>query len=333
MVGDKEVEETISKSTSTPLMGLPLLPPPNKSQANKPQTKTKDLFEKAEKQLSEMLALPILFSSQSFELIEKIKAFHGALSKQDVSATSPSSYVRRLEKNLHDTILEAFEQTGDIDALCEQVYSSSQLYIEQKALFREAVVRLFGINASVSKMLSSKPVIVDVFGLPAFGDIASARKLLNDKKSMQQMCQMLVNSNSISDKSFSVAILNIPLRHDALSKPSVLHILSSVWGAFVAQEDKVDTTTGQEILNSIVEKLKPYEVTDGTMGFVFVGVRVWKGSVNEYKTTQELLSHWSKSKGEEKTIARTWWQLATGRMLLHLGVPQGSLMIRPPAPP
>lgn len=277
--------------------------------------------------------LPVVQSKDAHRalvLMEKIKQYHQEYNKVLPMEKIPP-HVRRLQQDLHQYLGQCYEAVDSMDQLVEKIYRSTVLNVEQKSLFRETVVKVFGKNIFFHP--TAPAVIIDVFALPVFGDVASVRQLFAEKQTMANMGDLVVSGGYVDPRSKLIALLNVPLKSSAISRPEVLHTLSAVWGEYVFQKDKVDEKTGQEIIRSVLEDLKPHEAESGHSGFVIPGIRVWVSGGPEYINNNEILSRWSVMNEEEKVLPQFWWQLSVGRMIMKAGVKPGSLMIRPPVLP
>lgn len=266
------------------------------------------------------------------QIITQLVEYQKAYAEVPVGEIIPF-HVRELSRTLHKTMIKSLEKTGDISSIITQVYQTPLLTVEQKTLLREEVVKIFSVHTS--RILNTKEMlVVEVFGLPAFGDIAEAQKFLSDKNALNKLCKAMISSGCISDQSETVAILNAPLHWSSLSHASVLHSLSSAWGSLVAEQNFIDDVTADEIMRTVMRDLAPHILEGGKTSFVIPGVRVWRGHPQDYvRKTSDFLTQWFKISAEEKAVASSFWGIAAGRLLLESGVEPGSLMIRHPAPP
>ena len=280
------------------------------------------------------------------QLIARAKDFHSNFSKLEHMQIIPAQALKS-EQSLQECLLLIHSEVSDFHGLMESVFVGNELSLEQKAMLREAMVKLFSINFGSDAHLdhfTKRPhhhgkyldnqYIVDVFALPMFGSVASAKKLLANQKQMTNLCALSTQSGILSAESDNIAILSAPLDWRALSSPSVLNALCSMWGELVANSSKIDEKTSKEIRRSVYEILSPYALADDmNCGFVLPGVRVWRGSYVSYQKNNELFNRWTQLDQVEKISSHAWWNAVAGHITMNANVDQGSLMIRPPVRP
>lgn len=304
----------------------------------KPQT---DKHNKDVAAISTRQPSPYCFNNENEDLekhktkmVSLIKSFHDHYSK--VMYNQPlSRSARTSERALQRYMTLLHEKIDDLDEFMEDIYRDPRLNAEQKALARDLLIRVFSINYIEPSHPSDLPYIVDVFALPMYGTPSDAYTLLNNNKAREQVAKLACDSGFISDRSERVVVLNRVLRREALSQPSVMNALCAMWGGLLTYEKDVHEVTIQEINQMVDEALAPYDVdiTDQSSGFVAVGVRLWKGDSESYRTNGEVFNSWYKSDTIRPMSSNIWWNTACSHIVTACGVSAPNVMMRPPAPP
>lgn len=242
-----------------------------------------------------------------------------------------------IERNLQEVLLETNEKVGSFTNFLNQIYQERSLNLEEKARLREVVVRLFSCVYFSPKFKEGVAPhdgkIIDVYGLPAFAsqgsiDIASQHaKIIETLENVSRTCGYFTAQSSVH------VLLDCPLEIKAFSDPAVLSALATMYGEILIQPH-MDPVVKQEIMRSFDSILSPYRIKSATAtGFIVPCIRVWSGSYEEYKETQEISAHWNNTKISKRLASQSLWQSFVGAEIRKSNIPKGGLLIRPPAPP
>lgn len=242
-----------------------------------------------------------------------------------------------VERNLQEVLLETNEKVGSFTNFLNQIYQERSLNLEEKARLREVVVRLFSCVYFSPKFKQGgtphEGKIIDVYGLPAFAsqssiDIASQHaKIIETLENVSRTCGYFTPQSSVH------VLLDYPLEIKAFSDPAVLSALATMYGEVLIQPH-MDPVVQQEIMRCFDSVLSPYRIKNtAAAGFIIPCIRVWSGSYEDYKDTQEISAHWNNTKISKRLASQSLWQAFVGAEIRKSNIPKGGLLIRPPAPP
>lgn len=267
-------------------------------------------------------------------LVKECNAQYNALNDED----EIPAHLHDVERRLQEVLLEINEKIDSFTDFLNHIYQERSLSLEEKARLREVVVRLFScvyfgpkLSEEIDPQQHGK--IIDVYGLPTFSTFdciqlsAQSSTVVEALQDFSKTCGYFTPNSSVH------VLLDTPLEIKAFSDPAVLSALATMYGE-VLIHPHMDGVIKDEILRSFNQIVAPYRVKSASAtGCIIPCVRVWTGSYDDYKKTQEISAHWNNTNVSHRLASQALWQSFVGGALRASKIPNGGLLIRPPAPP